>query len=257
MDGYVTARIAVLTELNFCSNFSANGASLNNHVNLSEKDLALLREKKLTLVDPLIPPLTTGMALRKNQFYAMFIKYGLYYLRHYYLTTMNLLAPILVLLLILITVNMIKERMFDRKLRILLSKMDTDTLNLVETHDPVSEFALLYMDIVRKQGDEHNITFIRDDMSTYVFQTAKKQFIFYSRHMPLAVSVLPNNKCIAWFNGQFLHSMPMSLQLVYDTVLRSLDLKIRVANNPIPLQSKEVRIGFDIHFDLLYIVQSM
>lgn len=232
------ATIIVLAR-NFFS-FRANGVQLNQLPDLLEKDRLLLKKKGVIGRDTANVAKLTGPLLRKNQIYAIFVKNGLYYLRHYYVTATNLLTPVIFLLMTLISVSIIKERVMDRALMMSLTKVDLNTLTLIYSDIPQRPFTFSFEELVNRLTPCHQATFIDREMGSYLFEFSQKNLFFYTRHMPIGLSLDANETATIWFNGQFLHSMPIGLQMAYDTYLKERNLKLFVYNNPIPIPANEV-----------------
>lgn len=185
----------------------------------------------------------TGSLLRKNQMYAMFVKNGLYFLRHYFVTATNLLTPVIFLLLTLISVSIIKERVMDRSLLMSLTKVDLNTLTVIYSEIPERTFTYSFAELINRLSPFHEATFIDKKMGKFLFEFSMKNLFVYTRHMPIALSLDANDTATLWFNGQFLHSMPIGLQMAYDTYLKEKNLKLFVYNNPIPVPANEVQGG--------------
>lgn len=187
----------------------------------------------------------------------MFVKYGLYYLRHYYVTATNLLTPVIFLLMTLTSVSIIKDRVMDRPLLMSLTKVDLSTLTVIYSEIPERPFTYSFAELVNRLNPYHEASFIDQEMGAFLFKFSKKNLFFYTRHMPLGLSLDYNDSATIWFNGQYLHSMPIGLQLAYDTYLKDRNLKLFVYNNPIPVPANEVshenNLGIKIKFILSFV----
>lgn len=224
----------------------ANGVTLNRIPTLSIKDRNLLRNRGIIRKE--MPPVqkVTDSVLRKNQLLAEFVKYGLYHLRHYYITATNLLTPVLFLLMTLTSVRIIKERVIDHSLRISIAQLDMDTVTLIYSAVPNSSTSLVLEDYIKSlehtqpNVKQHLVRFIEKEMGPFLATYASKNLDFYTRHMAMALSLDKYLNVTLWFNAQFGHSMAMGLQLIYDAFLQQKNLSLACYNNPIPVPANEV-----------------
>lgn len=208
---------------------------------LTSKDKLMLRQKGITRKELPIIPKVFGSELRKNQFYAMFVKYGIYYMRHYYITATNLMTPVIFLLMTLFSVRIIKERVIDHSLWMSLTQMDLDTRTMISEAVPNSSIAATVNDFINDIGrPRHTSRFIQQDMGNYLSAFATANMFYYTRHMAMAVSVDATENITVWFNAQFVHSLSVGLQTVYDSFLKTKNLRLFCYNNPLPKAANEV-----------------
>lgn len=225
----------------------ANGVTYNKLPVLTYKDKLMLRQRGIIRKQMPIIPKVEGSELRRNQFYAMFVKYGIYNMRHYYITATNLMTPVVFLLMTLVSVRIIKERVIDHALWMSLTRVDLNTITLINADVRNNSVALHLAAFVNDIGlGHHTARFIPHEMGMFLYNFASVNMFFYTRHMAMAFSVAQNDNTTVWFNGQFGHSMAMGLQTVYDTFLKSKNLRLFCYNNPIPVAANEVNIYLDV-----------
>lgn len=215
--------------------------TLNKLPMLTTKDKLMLRQKGITRKEMPIIPKVVGSELRKNQFYAMFVKYGIYYMRHYYITATNLMTPVIFLLMTLFSVRIIKERVIDHSLWMSLTQINLVTRTIISEAVPNSSTAATLNNFINDIGrPRHSSSFIEQEMGNYLSAFATKNLFYYTRHMAIALSVDATENVTVWFNAQFVHSMSVGLQTVYDAFLRTKDLRLFCYNNPLPMAANEV-----------------
>lgn len=74
-------------------------------------------------------------------------------------------------------------------------------------------------------------------MQESLLNTAKVSMKEYYFQYLTAVTVLPNQTILAWFNGQAIHSAALALDTVHNALIKltaGTDYGIRIANKPLP-----------------------
>lgn len=76
---------------------------------------------------------------------------------------------------------------------------------------------------------------IDEDMETYLRQASNESLREYKFQYIAAVSFHDNGTILAWYNGQALHSAPLSLNLVHNAIIKAIfreNFGINVNNQP-------------------------
>lgn len=90
------------------------------------------------------------------------------------------------------------------------------------------------MNIDKSSAELQKIT--SNDMNTTLLESAQTSLKEYLFQYLAAASVLNETTIVAWFNGQPLHSAPLSLDLVHNAIIKTMlgaDHSICVANKPL------------------------
>lgn len=95
----------------------------------------------------------------------------------------------------------------------------------------------------KNESDGASIEIIKEDMETHFLKLAEKLIVRMNAQYLAAATIgkYENGTLIAWFNGQPLHTAPLSLNLLHNALLRSTigeEYSLKVSNKPLPFTTK-------------------
>ncbi|KAF2889010.1 hypothetical protein ILUMI_17163, partial [Ignelater luminosus] len=204
---------------------NASTETLNNNLEVSETKLTM--EKQLL----------SGWQLWRNQFTAMFLKYSLSILRSWLLYVIHNLIAVSFLAL---TIVVVRNKGFNDELPKL--KVDLNAYNdpiTVLTRTNVNNvYAKSYIDML-KSNENAYINWENGDMSIKMRnETERNPGGVRVRYITGAS--FENNDIYAYFNNDPYHSPPLSLQMVFNAILKaevSTKHSIQMFNHPLPFSA--------------------
>lgn len=87
-----------------------------------------------------------------------------------------------------------------------------------------------------------------DSMDRFILQKVEESFDEVNNHYIVGASIF-DNKITAWFNQEFLHTMPLSLNLVHRAILKSQkgnEYDITVTNHPFYVPNSDSQVTADV-----------
>lgn len=95
----------------------------------------------------------------------------------------------------------------------------------------------------KKEPAGARIEVVKEDMEEYFLRLAETLIVRLNAQYLAAATIgkYENGTLIAWFNGQPLHTAPLSLNLLHNALFRAVlgnDHSIQMANHPLPFTTK-------------------
>lgn len=95
----------------------------------------------------------------------------------------------------------------------------------------------------KNESEGANIEIIKEDMEIYFLKLAETLIVRMNAQYLAAATIgkYENGTLIAWFNGQPLHTAPLSLNLLHNALLRAMigeEYNLKVINKPLPFTTK-------------------
>lgn len=106
---------------------------------------------------------------------------------------------------------------------------------------------------------QQSLTYIRKDFQDFILDLSAN-FLARVNQQYFAAATIDDNKIIAWFNNQQYHSAPLTLNILYNAILKASgctdkDCSISITNNPIRYTTtSRVRIS-EIIFNVLLLIK--
>lgn len=199
----------------------------------------------------------TGLPLLKNQFHAMMLKKTLYTRRNWILLLVQILIPvILTIVTVLITKSFVISETLPA-LEITLDKYINPVVilsNHASADSPGGRFSAEYSKMI--QDHNHPTTLVNlPDVRDYIINLTGPELVSFNDRYLIGVTVEDNN-ITTWFNNQPYHTIPLSLDVSFNAMLKAHcpDCSISVVNEPLPFtfdtRLQMLRAGNNMGFQL-------
>lgn len=177
----------------------------------------------------------------------MFYKYIIMYYRDYMMTIVKLLCPGFFMWFFLYFGQVEKTKPVELHIDLLAYKVHTISFVHWPYHDEyMDNMTVEYLDIFPVSGLYHTVEVVNETLDKFLLKLGKSDPDLYFMEAMSGLSVLGPKKVMAWFNNQFYHSIPITLQLIYDAVLNIDQEKrysLKVSNYPIAKGAADVSRG--------------
>lgn len=201
----------------------------------------------------------TGLSLIKNQILAMMLKKTIYTQRNWILLLVQILIPVV---LTILTMLINRAYTVGDVLPGLTIHMDSYPINPVailsnhasNSNTPGGKFAEQYANLFINPPTERslvNISGIRD----YIINLSNPELVVFNSRYLIGVTVT-DDAITTWFNNQLYHTIPLSLAVTYNALLKSYcpDCSITVTNEPLPFtvatRMAMLKLGNNMGFQL-------
>lgn len=211
---------------------------------------------------PELPPFT-GKQLLLYQIEGLIRKKVIYSLRNRALIFLQIFLPFLYIMLTLVITKSllrINELPSIKLIPTTYSKSSTllERNNEQFLHDSFGEIAMAYQELFDRNRQGTRLEETTLDMNEFFLNDAEDlgddinlQYIFGATSTP------KNKYLIAWYSLRAIHSLPVSLNLLHNAILRQheKDFIITVTNNPVPYKLKQEYeiedLAKDVNFQLI------
>lgn len=203
----------------------------------------------------------TGMPLVKNQIGAMLLKKTIYTKRNWILLLVQILIPVI---LAVITVLITKSFVISETLPALDITLESYSTihpvallsNQVANSDsPGGRFVSQYSKIMQDQSVSPRSLHSVPDVREYILNLTSKELVTFNNRYLIGVTVEDRN-ITTWFNNQPYHTVPLSLDVSFNALLKSIcpECSIAVTNEPLPFtfdsRLQMLRAGNNMGFQL-------
>ncbi|GAB0097260.1 ATP-binding cassette sub-family A member 3 [Sergentomyia squamirostris] len=187
--------------------------------------------------------LLTGTSLTVNQWRAMFMKKIFYTIRNWILFLLQNLIPIAFLVMSILIVRTFQVNWYLPELRMSFKPYINNPVTIVQRNYFVGTDPDVAIDIYNEyvalfENPDTERTLIQTDihMELKALEEAERNIVaFNSRY--LVGATIGGSQITAWFNNQPFHTIPLSLDVVYNAILRATcgqQCGITLTNHPIP-----------------------
>uniref|UniRef100_A0A336L4T4 CSON004232 protein n=1 Tax=Culicoides sonorensis TaxID=179676 RepID=A0A336L4T4_CULSO len=205
----------------------------------------------------------SGFALITNQSKAMFMKKRLYDLRNPIPILIQNIMPIITVILSITDYRKWNQKPDPNSLNVTLGSYG-HTVTLIQ-EDPVfdkrsfeRQITHEYVKLALNETAKQEVAVIGTDFQKYLLDLMNSSLPEVNSYYMVASSVTKEN-VTAWFNNQAFHTAPLSVNLIYNAILKVFcqNCSISVSNHPMPLSSDSKRemlkngnnVGFNLAFN--------
>lgn len=194
------------------------------------------------LFGPEVAPLLKGYTLEWNQWKAMLLKKYIYSVKNWIIVAIQFIVP---LIFVILTIEIEVSQSTYKTLKALNISMweYKNTMTVLSTNGSVKAGTLLgntadqYDKIMSTMPSQYQYETTALPFPTFILDLATTQIVDINTKYMVAASIGPKN-ITAWFNNQPYHTAPLTLNLIYNALLRaymgSEDYSIEVINHPLP-----------------------
>lgn len=180
--------------------------------------------------------LLTGKHLLFNQIKAQFLKKSLVTIRSLITLSMQILIPIV---FVLMTYIIILNSSANQDLPALDIKLDSYTHSVTVVQDQQSDASVIqaYSDLFNSLSPNHQLIVTKEDMNDFILNKSLESIATVNTRYWAGVT-LNTTSPTAWFNNKAFHSAPLSINLLFNALLKSTcqECDIQVTNKPLPFQ---------------------
>lgn len=207
--------------------------------------------------------LLTGAALKLNQIQAMFLKKFIATYRGWIAMLVQIFIPIFFVIMTVIIVRSFPDSVQLPTLRITLNDYLRTTTVLEAATDEL-DVVHSYQKLFDQYGKETQLLTITEPMTDYILRRVKHVHLLEAHHYiyfvlqtientPLVMNqflvgaTISSDNVTVWFNPQGFHTVPLTINLFYNALLRSTcpSCSIEVSNHPLPFRP-ETRVSIEI-----------
>lgn len=183
--------------------------------------------------------LLTGSVLIQNQALAMFLKKFFYQIRNWKtLLIVNLLPVIFLIVTFIQSRNM--DEVDPKPLEITLDTYSKATVVLQSETFPEGDISAKiiqnYQNMVRNAPNDRKLIDINSDFQDYILQEGETKQPNINNEYIVAATITKDS-LTAWFNNQPYHAAPLTVNMLYNAILKAYcsDCAISVTNYPLPV----------------------
>lgn len=180
--------------------------------------------------------LLTGNRLLFNQIKAQFLKKSLVTIRSLITLSMQILIPIV---FVLMTYIIILNSSANQDLPALDIKLESYTHSVTVVQDQQSDVSIIqaYSALFNSLSPNHQLIVTKEDMNDFILNKSLETIATVNTRYWVGAT-LNTTSPTAWFNNKAFHSAPLSINLLFNALLKSTcqECDIQVTNKPLPFQ---------------------
>ncbi|XP_062564160.1 phospholipid-transporting ATPase ABCA3-like [Armigeres subalbatus] len=200
--------------------------------------------------------LLTGTALKFNQIHALFLKKLLATYRGWIGMLVQIFIPIFFVIMTVIIVRSMPDNVDLPALRMTLNDYRRTTTVLEAATDNIN-VVQSYQRLFDQYGEETRISTITECMICYILERATENFPLVLNEFLIGATI-SSDYVHVWFSAQGYHTAPLSINMYYNALLRTVcpDCSIDISNNPLPFRPEtrftQLQGGNNMGFQLAF-----
>ncbi|XP_062556230.1 phospholipid-transporting ATPase ABCA3-like [Armigeres subalbatus] len=219
----------------------SNGFAINGS-NAFENNYALISGKLLTI----------------NQIRSMFLKKYLSYIRAWKISLLQTTLSMFYIIVIILIVRSFPNNVVLPPLNISFDSY-AKTVTVLETDNPNATMAKSFTDLFTEFPATNKLVTISSSLSDYILNKSVENIKLVDNTFMVGATLdETENNFTAWFNNKAYHTAPLSLNLIYNAILRTIcsNCSLDVINKPLPYSSRirflRLQAGSNMGFQLAF-----
>lgn len=200
----------------------------------------------------------SGKLLVINQIKAMFLKKYLSYIRAWKISLLQTTLSMFYIIVIVIIVRSFPNNVVLPPLNISFGSYDK-TITVLETNNTEASVANSYIELFTELAPSNKLVTISSSFSEYILNKSIENIKAVDNTYMVGATVdETENNFTAWFNNKAYHTAPLSLNLIYNAILRTFcsNCSLEVINKPLPYSSRirflRLQAGSNMGFQLAF-----
>ncbi|XP_065074349.1 phospholipid-transporting ATPase ABCA3-like [Ochlerotatus camptorhynchus] len=202
--------------------------------------------------------LVTGKLLTFNQIKSMIIKKYLSYLRAWKISLLQTTLSMFYIIVIIIIVRSFPNNVVLPPLNISFDSY-AKTVTVLETANPNATVARSYAELFAEISPTNELVTISSSFSEFILNKSIENIKKVDNTFMVGAALNENEQNFtAWFNNKAYHTAPLSLNLIYNAILRTFcpNCSLDVVNKPLPYSSRvrflRLQAGSNMGFQLAF-----
>ncbi|XP_055596271.1 phospholipid-transporting ATPase ABCA3-like [Uranotaenia lowii] len=202
--------------------------------------------------------LADGKRLLANQIKAMFMKKYLSFIRAWKISTLQTTLSMFYIIVIIVIVRSFPNNIVLPPLEISF-KSYSQLTTVLETNDKFAPVSRSYIDIVTEASPPNKLAVIPESFTNYILEKSMENIKQVDNKYMIGATLDESElNYTAWFNNKAYHTAPLSLNTIYNAILRTFcdNCTLDIMNKPLPYSSRvrflRLQAGSNLGFQLAF-----